>query len=117
MAERHLNTLKYFLESPHLYDSELLGTEAQWELERAFKGLLAADNDPIRFKRDAALMWRHVESTHPIADREGAEAMESLLAATATGPTVLPLCSAHCWLTAFQYDLIGFPYLIKETDD
>ena len=96
MAERHLSTLKYFLESPHLYDSELLGTEAQWELERAFKGLLAADNDPTRFKRDAALMWRHVESAHPIADREGAEAMQSLLAAT-TGPTGL-----GCSLTALS---------------
>ena len=96
MAERHLNTLNYLLESPHLYDSEFLGTEAQWGLERSFKGLLAAGNDPIRFKRDAALMWRHVESAHPIADRKGAEAMESLLAAT-TGPNGL-----GCSLTTFS---------------
>lgn len=82
MAERHLNTLNYFLESPHLYDSEFLGTEAQWGLEQSFKGLLAAGNDPIRFKRDTALMWRYIELTHPIADREGAEAMENLLAVT-----------------------------------
>ena len=96
MAERHLNTLKYLLESPHLYDSEFLGIEAQWGLERSFKGLLAADNDPVRFKRDMALMWRHVESTHPIADRKGAEAMESLLAVT-TGADGL-----GCSLTAFS---------------
>ena len=96
MAERHLNTLKYLLESPRLYDSEFLGTEAQWGLERSFKGLLAAGNDPIHFKRDAALMWRHVESAHPIADRKGAEAMESLLAAT-TGPNGM-----GCSLTAFS---------------
>ncbi len=96
MAEGHLDMLNSFLKHPHLYDSEFLGTEAQWGLERSFKGLLAADNDPIRFKRDAALMWRHVESTQPIADREGAEAMESLLAAT-TGPNGL-----GCSLTAFS---------------
>ena len=96
MAERHLNTLNYLLESPHLYDSEFLGTETQWGLERSFKGLLAAGNDPVRFKRDAALMWRHVESAHPIADRKGAEVMESLLAAT-TGPNGM-----GCSLTAFS---------------
>ena len=96
MAERHLNTLNYLLESPHLYDSEFLGTEAQWGLERSFKGLLAAGNDPIRFKRDAALTWRHVESAHPIANRKGAEAMESLLVAT-TGPNGL-----GCSLTTFS---------------
>ena len=85
MAERHLNSLKYHLENPRLADSWYQGLQAQWGLERSFKGLLAADNDTVRFRRDAALMWRHIESTRPIADREGAQAMESLLAAT-TGP-------------------------------
>ena len=58
---------------------ECLGGEVQWGLERAFKGLLAASNDTVRFRRDAALMWRHVESARPALDREGARAMEELL--------------------------------------
>ena len=95
MAQRHLNTLKHFLEHPCLHDSEFWGTQAQWGLERSFKGLLAASNDTVRFRRDAALMWRHVESVRPIADREGAEAMENLLVAT-TGTDGL-----GCSLTAF----------------
>ena len=95
MAERHLNTLKHFLEDPCLHDSELWGVQAQWGLERSFKGLLAADNDTVRFRRDAALMWRHVESVRPILDREGAQAMENLLTAT-TGPGGL-----GCSLAAF----------------
>ncbi len=95
MAERHLNTLKHFLEDPCLHDSELWGIQAQWGLERSFKGLLAADNGTVRFRRDAALMWRHVESVRPILDREGAQAMENLLTAT-TGPGGL-----GCSLAAF----------------
>ena len=75
---------------------ECLGRDAQWGLERAFKGLLAADNDGVRFRRDAALMWRHVESVRPIRDREGARAMENLLAAT-TGPD-----GRGCSLTGFS---------------
>ena len=95
MAQGHLNTLKYYLENPRLADSEYQGLQAQWGLERSFKGLLAADNDTLRFRRDAALMWRHIESVRPIADREGAQAMEDLLAAT-TGPDGL-----GCSLAAF----------------
>ena len=102
MAEHHLNMLKYFLESPHRHDSEFLGTEAQWGLERSFKGLLASCNDPIRFKRDAAFLWRHVESTRPILDREGALAMENLLSAT-TGPDGLG-CSLTGFSLAFRRD-------------
>ena len=88
--------LNSFLKHPHLYDSEFLGTEAQWGLERSFKGLLAASNDGVRFRRDAALMWRHVENVRPISDREGARDMENLLAATtgSDGP--------GCSLTAFS---------------
>ena len=82
MAERHLNTLKHFLEDPCLHDSELWGIQAQWGLERSFKGLLAADNDTVRFRRDAALMWRHIKENRPITDEKGAEAVENLLAAT-----------------------------------
>ena len=102
MAEHHLNMLKYFLESPHRHDSEFLGTEAQWGLERSFKGLLASCNDGIRFKRDAAFLWRHVESTHPIADRDAAESMEHLLAAT-TGADGLG-CSLTGFSLAFRRD-------------
>ena len=88
MAEEHLYLFNRYSEHEHFADSEYLGLEAQWGLERSFKGLLAADNDPVRFRRDAALMWRYVESVRPIADREGARAMENLLAAT-TGPNGL----------------------------
>ena len=99
MAQRHLNSLKYYLENPRLADSWYQGLQAQWGLERSFKGLLAAENDPVRFRRDAALMWRHVESVRPIADREGAEAMESLLAATTgtdgLGCSLAALTEAH----------------------
>ena len=63
MAQRHLNALKYYLENPRLADSWYQGLQAQWGLERSFKGLLAAENDTVRFRRDAALMWRHVESS------------------------------------------------------
>ena len=59
----------------------------------------AADNDTVRFRRDAALMWRHVESVRPISDREGAEAMENLLAAT-TGPGGLG-CSLASFTEAY----------------
>ena len=99
MAQRHLNALKYYLENPRLADSEYQGLQAQWGLERSFKGLLAADNDTVRFRRDAALMWRHIESTRPIADREGAQAMEDLLAATTStdglGCSLAALTEAH----------------------
>ena len=96
MAESHLDTFVYFSEKERWIDSEYMGTEAQWGLERSFKGLLAADNDTVRFRRDAALMWQRVESVRPIADRKGAQAMEDLLAAT-TGPDGL-----GCSLTAFS---------------
>ena len=85
MAESHLDLFAMYSKHRHLADSEYLGLEAQWGLERSFKGLLAVGNDTVRFRRDAARMWRHVESTHPMAGREGDQAMESLLAAT-TGP-------------------------------
>ena len=96
MAERHLEMFAFFTENGHLADPEFVGTEAQWGLERAFKGLLAASNDAVRFRRDAALMWRRVESVRPIRDREGAQAMEDLLAVT-TGPD-----GTRCRLTEFS---------------
>ena len=96
LAEGHLEGLNYFLENQRLYDTEFAGTEAQWGLERSFKGLLAAGNNSVRFRRDAALMWQRIKSIGPIADRDGAQAMENLLAAT-TGPD-----RTGCRLTAFS---------------
>ena len=96
MAERHVTFAGYLLEERELCHVECLGRDAQWGLERSFKGLLAAGNDPIRFRRDAAFLWRHVESVRPIADREGAQAMENLLADT-TGPD-----GRGCSLTGFS---------------
>ena len=55
-----------------------------------------AGNDTIRFRRDAALLWRQVESVRPIADREGGDDMENLLAATTVPDGV------GCSLTAFS---------------
>ncbi len=96
LAAMHLEMVKHVLKRPTLWGVYFLGREAQWGLERSFKALLAAGNDPVRFRRDAALLWRHVESTRSILDREGAHAIENLLAATAT-PDGL-----GCSLTAFS---------------
>ena len=81
LAEIHLGAVSR-TEGTWLAGSNVPALDAQTALERAFKGLLAAGNDPVRFRRDAALMWRHIKETGPITDRKDAEAMESLLAAT-----------------------------------
>ena len=65
--------------------------EAQTTLERAIKALLTARNDDARSRRDAAIMWPHIETVHTIADRQGAQAMNDLIAAT-TAPDE-PRCS------------------------
>ncbi len=96
LADNHMTFVEFFLEERELCRVECLGRDAQWGLERAFKGLLAAGNDPVRFRRDAAFLWRHVESVHPIADREGVRAIENLLAAT-TEPD-----GQSCRLTGFS---------------
>ena len=96
LAHSHVTFMGLLLEATELCHVECLGRDAQWGLERAFKALLAADNDPLKFRRDSALLWRHVESVRPIRDREGARAMENLLAAT-TGPG-----GTGCCLTAFS---------------
>ena len=95
-AHNHWTITGFLLEEDELCHVECLGRMAQWGLERGFKGLLAADNDPIKFRRNAAFLWRHVETVRPIADREGARAIENLLAAT-TGPD-----GTGCRLTAFS---------------
>ena len=83
LADIHLERVAGLAEyRPHTA-SFILGFEAQLALERAFKGLLTAGNDDIRFRRDAAMMWRHFEGARPIADRDGVRAMEELLRATA----------------------------------
>ncbi|MDE2813122.1 MAG: nucleotidyltransferase domain-containing protein [Gemmatimonadota bacterium] len=105
LAERHLAMAGHLLEERELCHVECLGRDAQWGLERSFKGLLAAGNDPVRFRRDAAFLWRHVESLRPIRDRQGAQAVENLLAATAM-PGGL-----GCSLTAFSEAYRrGIPY-------
>ena len=96
LAETHLRIAGFLLEHGELCHVECLGREAQWGLERSFKGLLAAGNDPIRFRRDAAFLWRHVESVCPMRDRKAVQAMENLLAATATSD------GSGCRLTAFS---------------
>ena len=95
-AHNHWTITGFLLEEDELCHVECLGRMVQWGLERGFKGLLASYDDPIKFRRDAAFLWQHVESVRPIADREGAQAMENLLAAT-TGPD-----GTGCRLTAFS---------------
>ena len=56
LAGSHMSLLKFLLEARELCHVKCLGKDAQWGLERAFKGLLAADNDPIWFRRDAAFL-------------------------------------------------------------
>ena len=97
LAERHLDAFDRMSESDHLMTrSNLPAFEGQTAMERAFKGLLPAGNDEARFRRDAALMWRHIESTRPVSDRSGARAMEELLRCT-TGPD-----GQRCRLTDFS---------------
>ena len=102
LADNHITFVEFLLEERELCHVECLGRDAQWGLERAFKGLLAAGNDLVRFRRDAAFLWRQVESVRPIRDREGARAMENLLAAT-TGPDGLG-CSLTDFSEAFRRD-------------
>lgn len=93
LAEIHLGAFSR-TEGTWLAGSHIPALDGQTALERAFKGLLAAGNDPVRFRRDAAVMWRHIENTKPFRNREGASAVENLLAAT-MGP------EGGCSLTRF----------------
>ena len=97
LAETHLQSFDIIINSEHdhLRRSDIPAFQGQTALERAFKGLLAAGNDGTRFRRGAAVMWQHVKETGPIADRDGAEAVENLLAAT-MGPD-----GSGCSLTKF----------------
>ena len=84
LAEAHLQSFTIIISSEHehLRQSDIPAFQGQTALERAFKGLLAAGNDGTRFRRDAAVMWRHIKDTGPIADQQGADAVENLFAAT-----------------------------------
>ena len=96
LAEAHLEAFTRLSENERLTRSHIPAFEVQQALERAFKGLLTAGNDDARFRRDAALMWQYIESARPVADRNGARAMEELLSATA-GPD-----GQGCRLTGFS---------------
>ena len=96
LAERHLRSFVPLSESERFTGFQVPAFEGQTALERAFKGILTAGNDPARFRRDAAVMWRHIESTRPVTDRHGARAMEELLKGT-TGPD-----GQRCRLTDFS---------------
>ena len=96
LAEDHLDSFTILSRDERLTWSDLPALQAQWALERAFKGLLTAGNDNARFRRDATPMWRHTDSIRPVADRTGARAMEELLTATAEPD------GQGCRLTAFS---------------
>ena len=82
MAEVHLDAFARVFEHEWLAKTHIPAFEGQTALERAIKGLLTANNDGARFRRDAARTWRHIESANPMGDRNGAQSVEALLNAT-----------------------------------
>ena len=79
MAEVHLDAFARVFEHEWLAKTHIPAFEGQTALERAIKGLLTANNNGARFRRDAARMWRHIESANPMGDRNGAQSVEALL--------------------------------------
>ena len=67
----------------------------QYAMQWAIKRLLYLADDPVRYRRDIAVMWRHIQDTRPLASPERVEAVERLLAATSE------LGGQRCSLTAF----------------
>ena len=67
LAETHLKSFDIIIssEDEQLRRSNIPAFQGQTALERAFKGLLAAGNDGTRFRRDAAVMWRHIQGYRP----------------------------------------------------
>ena len=51
----------------------------QWAIKR----LLYLADDPVRYRRDIAVMWRHIQSVRPVVMPDRVDAVERLLAATA----------------------------------
>ena len=96
LAEREVRAFAALSESERFTDFQMPALHGQWALERALKGLLTSDNDPSRFRRDAARLWRYIERVRPVLDRKGAREMEELLRATA-GPD-----GQRCRLTEFS---------------
>ena len=68
---------------------------AQYAMQWAIKRLLYLDDDPVRFRRDIAVMWRHIQSVRPVVMPGRVEAVERLLAVTAEDG------GERCCLTAF----------------
>ena len=91
LAQCHLRSFTTTWESSKHLKMFHHALEAQSALERAIKAILTARNDDTRFRRDAAIVWPYIETVHPIADRQGAQAMNDLIAAT-TAPDK-PGCS------------------------
>ena len=96
LAEREVRAFVALSESERFTDFQMPALHGQRALERAFKGLLTSDNDPSRFRRDAARMWRYTERVRPVTDRKGAGTMEELLRATAGAD------GQRCHLTEFS---------------
>ena len=73
---------------------------AQYAMQWAIKRLLYLDDDPVRFRRDIAVMWRHIQSVRPVVMPGRIEAVEQLLAATATPDG--EGCILTGWVEAFR---------------
>ena len=84
---------------------------AQYAAQWAVKRLLYLANDPVRYRRDIAVMWRHIQDTHPLTAPERIEAVERLLAATATPDG--KGCTLTGWVEAFRLHL-ALPVLPEE---
>ena len=67
----------------------------QYAMQWAIKRLLYLADDPVRYRRDIAVMWRHIQQTNPVTAPDRVAAVERLLAATAE------LGGERCSLTAF----------------
>ena len=68
----------------------------QWAVKR----LLYLANDPVRYRRDLAVMWRHIQSVRPLAIPDRIEAVEQLLAVIATPGG--EGCVLTGWVEAFR---------------
>ena len=88
---------EFLLRSKHdrPWDRHTGSLHAQYAMQWAVKQLLYLDNAPVRYRRDIAVMWRHIQSVRPVTMPERIEAVEQLLAATAEPG------GEGCLLTAF----------------